>query len=83
MPRALMKLTGARGNLESTLYIYSTRDSISRLNPRLPVALRTANWQQVNELLNTTTPSAGHPNLDFLARQLATFAAADAGTGSA
>ena len=34
-----MKLPGARGELESTLYIYQPRDSISRLDPRLPVAL--------------------------------------------
>ena len=70
-----MKLTGARGELESTLYIYSTRDSISRLDPRLPVALRTADWAQVIELLNAGAPPAGRPNLDFLARQLTTFAA--------
>ena len=42
-----MKLNGARGELVSTLYIYSPRDSISRLDPRLPVALRTADWDQV------------------------------------
>jgi tetratricopeptide (TPR) repeat protein len=69
-----MKLTDARGKLESTLYIYSTRDSMSRLNPRLPVALRTADWRQVIELLRAATPPAGRPNLDFLASQLAIFA---------
>ena len=70
-----MKLTGARGELESTLYIYSTRDSISRLDPRLPVALRTADWAQVLELLQARAPLAGQPNLDLLAGQLARFAA--------
>lgn len=35
-----MKLTGARGELDTTLYTYASRDSISRLNPLLPVALR-------------------------------------------
>ena len=70
-----MKLTGARGELESTLYIYSVRDSISRLDPRLPVTLRTANWGQVLELLRAVPPPAGRPNLAFLARQLDTFAA--------
>lgn len=69
------KLNGARGELESTLYIYSTRDSISRLNPRLPVALRTANWEQVAELLQASKPPEDRPNLDFLARQLTRFAA--------
>ena len=68
------KLTGARGELESTLYIYSSRDSISRLDPHLPVALRTADWQQVLNLLNAAPPSANLPNLDFLARQLTALA---------
>jgi tetratricopeptide (TPR) repeat protein len=69
------KLTGARGELEATLYIHSARDSISRLNPRLPVALRTADWAQVTELLRESSPPAALSNLNFLARQLSTFAA--------
>jgi tetratricopeptide (TPR) repeat protein len=69
-----MKLTGARGMLEPTFYTYSTRDAISRLDPRLPVALRTAAWTQVLELLRASTPLGEHPNLVFLARQLAGFA---------
>ena len=69
------KLSGARGELESTLYIYSTRDSIARLNPRLPVALRTGDWQQVIALLTPPPAAAGQPNLGFLARQLTRFAA--------
>jgi hypothetical protein len=44
------KLSGARGELESTLYIYSARDSVARLNARLPVALRTADWAVTLEL---------------------------------
>jgi tetratricopeptide (TPR) repeat protein len=64
------KLTDARGQLESTLYIYSSRDSISRLDPHLPVALRTADWPKVLEL----SKPANLPNLDFLARQLTTLA---------
>ncbi|HTX39099.1 MAG TPA: hypothetical protein VME43_28945 [Bryobacteraceae bacterium] len=70
-----MKLSSARGVLESTLYIYSTRDSISRLDPRLPVALRTADWARVLELLKGSPPPADRPTLDFLAQQLAGFAA--------
>ncbi len=34
------KLSTARGELESTLYVFSARDSISRISPRLPVALQ-------------------------------------------
>src|SRR5215469_1903225 len=37
--RLSRKITEARGTLETTLYIYSARDSISRLAPELPVAL--------------------------------------------
>jgi tetratricopeptide (TPR) repeat protein len=69
-----MKLTGARGELEPTFYIYSPRDSISRLDPRLPVALRTANWAQVLDLSQASAALAQYPNLDFLAHQLAGFA---------
>jgi tetratricopeptide (TPR) repeat protein len=69
-----LKLTGARGELESTLYTFSARDSMSRLDPRLPVALRTADWAQVSELSKASMPLAGQPNLAFLARQLAVFA---------
>jgi len=69
-----LKLTGARGERESTLYTYSTRDSISRLDPRLPVALRTGDWKQVPRLLPAAETLTRFPNLEFLARQLATFA---------
>jgi tetratricopeptide (TPR) repeat protein len=68
------KLNGARGRLESTLYIYSTRDSMARLDPRLPVAMRTADWAQVRSLLRANVPSTERPNLAFLARQLECFA---------
>jgi tetratricopeptide (TPR) repeat protein len=68
------ELSGARGKLESTLYIYSTRDSIARLNPHLPVALRTADWAQLIELSNASAPPTAQPNLALLARQLACFA---------
>jgi tetratricopeptide (TPR) repeat protein len=67
------KLTGARGELDSTLYPTSPRDSISRLNPELPVALRTADWPQVIALSQSKKPIASQPNLRFLARELASF----------
>ena len=69
-----MKLGDARGVLESTLYTYSVRDSISRIDPRLPVALRTAQWSEVHDLLARSHAPANRPNLQFLAEQLATFA---------
>jgi tetratricopeptide (TPR) repeat protein len=69
-----MKLTGARGQLDSTLYTNASRDSISRVNPLLPVALRTANWEQVIELLKKSQTPAEEANLGFLARALADFA---------
>ncbi len=67
------KLTGARGELDSTLYPFSPRDSISRLNPELPVALRTADWPQVIALSKSNEAPTSQPNLRFLARELASF----------
>jgi len=66
------KLKGARGELENTLYIHSPRDAISRLNPGLPVALRTADWASALALLKSADPTL--PNLKFLASQLTQFA---------
>ncbi len=68
------KLNGARGELESTLYPNSARDSISRVDPRLPGALRTADWTLAVELLQAGAASENQPNLTFLARQLGSFA---------
>lgn len=69
-----MKLTGARGQLDTTLYTNASRDSISRLNPLLLVALRTGDWQQVIELLRKSEAPAEHANIRFLARTLTDFA---------
>lgn len=68
------KLKDARGQLESTLYPWSPRDGMSRLDPRLPVALRTADWAQALELLKSSKPPETLPNLVFLSRQLTDFA---------
>ena len=68
------KLKDARGQLANTLYTGSPRDSISRLNPRLPVALRAADWSTALALLKSTDPPPALPNLQFLARQLTQFA---------
>jgi tetratricopeptide (TPR) repeat protein len=68
------KLREARGQLENTLYPWSPRDAISRLDPRLPVALRAADWNTTLALLKSSDPPAELPNLQFLARQLTQFA---------
>ena len=67
------KLKGARGELENTLYPWSPRDAMSRLDPRLPVSLRSADWVLALELLKTSDPPDSLPNLQFLARQLTQF----------
>jgi tetratricopeptide (TPR) repeat protein len=69
-----LKLTEARGQLEATLYPWSARDSIARLNPRLPVALRMADWKEAVELLKDASVLAELTNLEFLAQELSEFA---------
>lgn len=68
------KARAARGELESTLYPWSPRDAMSRLDPRLPVALRDADWPAVLFLLKSADAPDALPNLQFLARQLTQFA---------
>jgi len=68
------KLRDARGQLESSLYPWSPRDSTSRLDARLPVALRAADWPKALELLKSAEQPAALPNLQFLAQQLTQFA---------
>jgi hypothetical protein len=67
------KLSKARGELQNTLYPWSTRDAISRLEPHLPVALRAADWKSASQLLNSSNPPDTLPNLRFLKRQLSSF----------
>lgn len=69
-----VKLGNARGQLENTLYPWSTRDAISRLDSRLPVALRAADWKSASQLLQSSNPPDTLPNLQFLKRQLTSFA---------
>ncbi len=69
-----VKLGNARGQLENTLYPWSTRDAISRLDSRLPVALRAADWKSASQLLQSSNPPDAQPNLQFLRRQLSSFA---------
>jgi hypothetical protein len=68
------KLTVARGQQASSLYTGSPRDGISRLDPRLPVALRTGDWALAQEMLKASQPQESLPNLVFLQRQLKDFA---------
>jgi tetratricopeptide (TPR) repeat protein len=68
------KLSGARGELTETLYVGSPRDGYARLDPRLPVALRTGDWAEVLKMLETAKPADKLENLKFLAGQLKEFA---------
>jgi len=68
------KLTGARGTRAASLYPWSTRDSITRLNPLLPIALRIGNWPQVESLAASAKPQPQFPNLQLFATSLAAFA---------
>ena len=68
------KLTAARGHMETTLYTWSARDAIARLNPDLPVALRTADWERVIQLVNAAKLSQDLPHMEFLAGGLSQLA---------
>jgi tetratricopeptide (TPR) repeat protein len=72
--RLSSKITSARGKLETTVYINQSRDSISRLDPRLPVALRIADFAQVLKLVDASAVRPGLPNLEFLRLRLTDFA---------
>jgi tetratricopeptide (TPR) repeat protein len=73
--RLSAKITGARGQLDTTLYTFLVRDSISRLDPRLPVALRLADFPQILKLAEGGSAGPRFPNLEFLRQRLADFAA--------
>ena len=67
------KLSAARGQTEESLYPWSPRDSIERLSPELPVALRTGDWSRAAKLLADSKSAERWPNLAFLARTLTSF----------
>jgi len=69
------KISGARGEFAPTLYTQSPRDGMSRLDPLLPVALRTADWDAVHRMVKDSRPDARLPNLNFLAGQMSEFTA--------
>jgi tetratricopeptide (TPR) repeat protein len=68
------KLVDARGARAATLYPLSTRDSITRLDPLLPIALRSGDWPNVELLLSSANPPASLPNMQVLAKSLTAFA---------
>ena len=72
--RLSAEITSARGKLDTTLYPYMARDSISRLDPRLPVALRIGDFPLILKLANAARIGAGLRNLEFLRVRLADFA---------
>ena len=69
-------LADARGQLSATLYIWSARDQMARVSRRLPVALRTADWDAALVLLSQANlpESDKTANLRFLASELSDFA---------
>jgi tetratricopeptide (TPR) repeat protein len=68
------KLTAARGETAATLYPWSTRDSITRIDPLLPVAMRSGNWPRVEALLAEAHSANAFPSLEFLSGVLTDFA---------
>jgi tetratricopeptide (TPR) repeat protein len=64
------KLNAARGERVATLYRHSTRDGMTRLDPLLPVEMRSANWIRATELLDASKPPAELKNLTSLRASL-------------
>lgn len=72
--RVSSKLVEARGHRAATLYPWSPRDSIARLNPELPIALRAGDWARVIKLVGAANLPTSMPHLELLAGDLAEFA---------
>jgi hypothetical protein len=64
------RLNGARGGRITTLYRQTPRDGMTRLDPLLPVALRSANWTRATGLLEASKPPASLPNLVAMRAEL-------------
>jgi tetratricopeptide (TPR) repeat protein len=81
------KLNGARAGRVTTLYRQSPRDGMARLNPLLPVEMRSANWTRATELLEASKPPADLKNLVALRTELLDYtrgmAALDTGDAAA
>ena len=69
-------LAGARGQLSASLYIWSARDQMARINNRLPVALRLGDWDAVLTMLSDANLPKGDraANLRFLSAELTDYA---------
>jgi tetratricopeptide (TPR) repeat protein len=68
------KLATAHGDTAATLYPWAPRDSMTRVNTQLPVALRSGDWRRVSALLAGSQPDTKLENLVFLAGELKEFA---------
>ncbi|ADV81157.1 tetratricopeptide repeat protein [Terriglobus saanensis] len=69
-----LKTAPAHGTRPTTLYVGSPRDGISRLDPALPSALRSANWTVAKTLLEKSTAPTMFPNLGVLREGLLQYA---------
>jgi len=68
------RLNAARGERSTTLYRNNVRDDMTRLDPLLPVAFRSANWPRAAELLEASHPPAELKNLNTLRAELLDYA---------
>jgi tetratricopeptide (TPR) repeat protein len=68
------KLKEARGERAATLYPWSLRDSMTRIDPLLPIALRSGNWPEVEQETSQARPDEKFPHLQLLATSLTDFA---------
>ncbi|HEX9200475.1 MAG TPA: tetratricopeptide repeat protein [Acidobacteriaceae bacterium] len=76
------KLNAARGGGIPTLYRQSTRDGMTRLDPLLPVAMRSANWTRAIDLLDASKPPAELKNLTALRASLLDYTRGMAALGA-
>jgi len=60
------KLNTARGETRATLYTFSTRDGLTRLNVGLPVVLRSGDWSRATTMLEDSRPDKSLKNLTWL-----------------
>jgi len=64
------KLNSARGGRLTTLYRQAPRDGMTRLDPLLPVEMRSANWTRATELLEASKPPDELKNLTAMRTSL-------------
>ncbi len=68
-------LAAARGQLSNSLYIWSARDQMARINKRLPVALRVGDWDAVLTMVGQVSMDGEKTaNLRLLATELTEYA---------